>query len=124
MNDEIISFGKILRELRIKSDYGLREFAKMVDIQPSYLSGIETGKHPPPKPEVIKRMADILGGREKELFAAAEKVDPDISAYMARQPEAADFLRMARDQDFDDQDWRKITDFIKWAKMGKDRTNE
>jgi len=56
------SFGEILRELRMKAGFGLREFALKIGMQPSNLSFIENGRTPPPrKSQTLEVMADALG---------------------------------------------------------------
>ena len=54
-------FGEVLRELRIKAGFGLREFAQKIGMQPSNLSFIENGRTPPPrKTQTLEGMADVL----------------------------------------------------------------
>lgn len=56
-----ITFGKLLRDLRVKRGFGLRAFAKKVNMQPSNLSFIENGRVPPPQDEsILFRMANLL----------------------------------------------------------------
>lgn len=38
------NLGEKIRELRVQKGFGLNEFAKILDISPSYLSQLETGK--------------------------------------------------------------------------------
>jgi transcriptional regulator with XRE-family HTH domain len=66
-------FGEVLRELRIKSGYGLREFAKKIGMQPSNLSFVENGRVPAPqKAKILEMMARTLnleeGSAEWVLF--------------------------------------------------------
>jgi transcriptional regulator with XRE-family HTH domain len=60
------NFGDVLRELRIKAGFGLREFAQKIGMQPSNLSFIENGRSPAP------RKAETL-----ELIAGALKLTED-----------------------------------------------
>ena len=56
------SFGEYLRELRIKAGYGLRTFAKKIDMQPSNLSVLENGRTHPPRDKTIQlKIAEALG---------------------------------------------------------------
>src|SRR5579859_6800259 len=58
-------FGEVLRELRIKASFGLREFAQKIGMQPSNLSFIENGRTPAPrKAETLELMAEALGLKE------------------------------------------------------------
>ena len=45
-------------------------------ISPAYLSRVERGKERPPRPELMKRMAALLGGSPDLLFRLAESTDP------------------------------------------------
>ena len=40
----LLDLGEKMRELRLQKGYGLNEFAKILNISPSYLSQLETGK--------------------------------------------------------------------------------
>ena len=57
-----ISFGEYLRALRINAGYGLRAFAKKIDMQPSNLSLLENGRtHPPRDKGAQLKIAEALG---------------------------------------------------------------
>jgi transcriptional regulator with XRE-family HTH domain len=68
-----------LREAR---NLGLRVAAEHLGISPAYLSRIERGKERPPKPELIKKIARLLGGDPDLLFRLGTSTDPDIAEYM------------------------------------------
>jgi transcriptional regulator with XRE-family HTH domain len=113
------TFGKKLRELRIQSEIGLRELARLIDKSPGYLSDVEHGHVPPPSEDVILKIAAALNLDKKKLLTAAQKMDPEITRYVAREPEVADFLRMAKDKSFDRNDWETLTRLAEAAKLGK-----
>lgn len=46
-------------------------------------------------------------------------MDPEIQSYVAREPEAADFLRMAKEKEFDSDNWETLTKLAEAAKLGK-----
>ena len=62
-----------------------------------YLSRIERGRERPPKPELVKRMATLLGCDPDLLFRLAERTDPDLAEYIHLTPKIPEFLRTARD---------------------------
>ena len=63
---EKVSFGEFLRELRIKAGFGLRVFAKKIDMQPSNLSILENGRTHPPRDKTIQlKIANALGLKKK-----------------------------------------------------------
>ena len=112
-------FGKILKETRMIAGLTLREFAGRINISPGYLSDLENEKVAPPSETVILDMARALGVDKNELLRAAEKVDPEVAQYVAHEPRAADFLRMAKEQEFGNGDWEKLSQLAKIAGLGK-----
>lgn len=100
-------FGETIREMREAQTLGLREAAERLGISPAYLSRIERGKERPPKPELVKKIARLLGGDADLLFRLADSTDPDIAEYMNLVPNVPEFLRTAMavhltSADFDD----------------------
>jgi len=67
MSKNLQKFGKILKELRIKKEIGLREICKLTNYDPSNWSKIERGKIAPPTDEaILKKWAVILGIKAKK----------------------------------------------------------
>lgn len=89
-------FGETVREMRQAKGVGLRVAAQRLQISPAYLSRIERGKERPPKPEVVKRIAILLGGDADILFVLARSTDPDLAGFIHEVPAAARFLRAAK----------------------------
>ena len=88
-------FGETIREMREAQALGLRVAAERLGISPAYLSRIERGKERPPKPELVKKLARLLGGDADLLFRLAASTDPDIAEYMNLIPNVPEFLRAA-----------------------------
>jgi HTH-type transcriptional regulator, competence development regulator len=118
--DSVDTFGEILRNLRFKAGMGLRELAASVQISPGYLSDIEQGNVGPPKTKVILALARALNIDKSVLLSSAGKLDPDLSSYITEKPGAADFLRMARDKGFEDDDWERLSKMVELSRLGKD----
>ena len=116
----IETFGKKLRDLRIDSGIGLRELARRIDKSPGYLSDVEHDHVPPPSEDVILNIATALTVDKRELLTVAQKMDPELSSYVAQEPEAADFLRMAKEKEFDRDDWQALSKIVEAAKLGKE----
>src|SRR4030042_4904103 len=112
-------FGKIIKENRMNAGIGLREFAARIGISPGYLSDLENEKVAPPSEKLILEMAKTLGIEKNKLLKAAEKVDPEVSEYVAREPRASDFLRMAKEQGYENGDWERLAQLARIAKLGK-----
>lgn len=115
----IETFGKTLRNLRLKAEVGLRELARQIDKSPGYLSDVELDNVPPPSEEVILNIAAVLSVDKRLLLMAASKMDPELSKYVAHEPEAADFLRMAKNKRFEGEDWKRLSKLAEIANLGK-----
>jgi len=83
-------FGTYVRTKREEAGMRLTEFARQLEISPAYWSRIETGRENPPKDELIKKAATILGLSEDELFIEASRLPPDM------QEEVAEVVRLYR----------------------------
>ena len=83
-------FGTYVRTKREEVGMTLTEFARQLEISPAYWSRIETGRENPPKDELIKKAATILGLSEDVLFIEASRLPPDM------QEEVAEVVRLYR----------------------------
>ena len=83
-------FGTYVRTKREEVGMTLTEFARQLEISPAYWSRIETGRENPPKDELIRKAATILGLSEDELFIEASRLPPDM------QEEVAEVVRLYR----------------------------
>jgi HTH-type transcriptional regulator, competence development regulator len=101
------TFGETVRQMREAQDLGLRAAAEQLEISPAYLSRIERGKEKPPRPELIGRMARLLGGDSDLLFRLSQSTDPELAEYVNSVPKLPEFLRSAMaagltSEDFDE----------------------
>ena len=119
MAEDTESFGMFLRSQIINAGVGLRELARLIGKSPGYISDVELDNVPSPSEETIVRMANALNVDKNALLSKAKKIDPELSEYVAEQPQVADFLRMAKDQEFNDDDWDRLTQLTKLSKLGK-----
>jgi transcriptional regulator with XRE-family HTH domain len=118
------TFGTRLRRLRMEADIGLRELARRIGSSPGYLSDVEGGRVPPPSEALIIGMASALGVPSAHLLAAAKKVDPDVASYVAEQPGAADFLRMARNRRYSADDWERLRQLAEISRLGSEEESQ
>ncbi len=107
------SFGETLRRRREERGLGLRELARQIGKSQGYLSDVEKDKAAPPSVDVIMDLALALQVDKWELLRAADK---EVE-YIARQPEAADFLR--KTSYFGPEEWRKTKQLVEIAGLGK-----
>lgn len=91
-----VRFGPHIRELRLAKGVTLREFARLLEVTPTYISQIEQEKFNPPAEDRIVRMAELLGVDADELLGLAGRVADDLPEIIREHPrEMATFLRTA-----------------------------
>ena len=96
------SFGDYVRgcrEKRAATDraFSVRQVAKRIGIEPSYLSKIERGNQSPPGEETIRNLAQELGQDGDMLLAMAGKVSSDLLDVIRARPMLfADLLRQLK----------------------------
>lgn len=67
MKNEVLQFGKKLREIRLKKNRSQGDIAKILGVHRSYISGLERGKRNPSLLTVHK-VANALGVSVNELL--------------------------------------------------------
>ena len=118
------SFGETIREMRAAQEMGLRTAAEHLGISPAYLSRIERGKERPPKPDLVKRIAALLGGDPDMLFRLAESTDPDLADYIHQIPDVPEFLRVAKAMELTAEDFRVLIEQVKRGRPSQTDTVE
>lgn len=78
MTKGIIKFGAYIRKKREEQGIAMSDFARQIGISPAYWSRIERDMEKPPKDELIKKAANILGLCKDEAFIASKRVPPDL----------------------------------------------
>ena len=107
------SFGETIREMREAQVMGLRVAAGRLGISPAYLSRIERGRERPPKPDLVKRIATLLGGDPDLLFRLADSTDPDLAEYIHLTPNIPEFLRTAKAMALTSEDFEALIEEVK-----------
>lgn len=81
-----MTFARRVRELRREAGITLEVAAMRIGTHKGYVSGIETGKVPPPSPRFVRKFAEVYGVDEKELLrlAQVEKIPPAIRGEVRR----------------------------------------
>ena len=96
------SFGTYLRHLRLKhvERLSIREVARRAEIDVSYLSRMEKDEVPPPREEIVMRLARVLSVEDvDELLWLANKIPPEFREVI-RGDKCSDipsFLRIVTD---------------------------
>jgi PTS system nitrogen regulatory IIA component len=100
-----MGFGKVLRTLRTTSGLSLRELARELDVSPTYLSLIETGKSPPPVEEKIIRLEAKLGVPPGSLLSFTNRHPHKVVEMLHQNQSAAHFFKTAIEQDLISDDF-------------------
>ena len=91
------TYGSATRARREELEIGLRVFAKMLGVSPTYISKVERDELPPPAESRVKETAALLGVNSDELLALAGKVSSDLAEIIRERPTTmASILRTAR----------------------------
>ena len=102
-------FGAFIRRQRLAKGIGLREMAKMIGVNPTYLSKVERDEFAPPAEDRVKSIAELLDLDPDELLARAGKVASDLTEIIKRRPrEAGIFLRTTGAR-LSAEEWIKLT---------------
>jgi transcriptional regulator with XRE-family HTH domain len=67
--------------------FSLRQLARRIGVEPSYLSKVERGETPPPSEAKIQLLATELGEDADVLLALAGKVSHDLQAAIRQRPQ-------------------------------------
>lgn len=92
-----MGFGAYIRQKRDAKGIALNDFARQLEISPAYWSRIEREMEKPPKDELIKKAAEILGENPDEAFIEASRLPPDM------QMDVGNIVRMYRRQASEDK---------------------
>jgi transcriptional regulator with XRE-family HTH domain len=92
-----MSFGERIRELRKAKNLTLRDVAKRVKVNFTYISKIENHKldfGEYPSEDLIRKLAKVLDADEDELLLLAKKIPEDIKQRVLDRPDA--FRKIAK----------------------------
>jgi transcriptional regulator with XRE-family HTH domain len=100
------SLGDLVREARAKRS-SLREFAKILQITPSYLSDIENDRRIPAE-DLLKTIANRLDLDFDDLMARAGRLGDDAERYMRKHPTAGVLFRQISESNLAEGDLVKL----------------
>lgn len=111
-----MSFGELLKEIRISKGISLRTLAERLGVSASYASDVERGKRNPLSPEHLDKAALILNLSKEErdrLFDSAaqskgDAVSADVILYAGEVKNVSAALRKARELNLGDEEWLEI----------------
>ncbi len=115
------TFGEYISEKRLEKNITLRNFSRMIDISPEYLSKLENNLRSAPKDVILEKIAIklFLNVEERErLFdlAAESKANlslaSDLVEYICNNEIVHKTLRIAKRCKLTTEEWREIYDNI------------
>ena len=83
-----MAFGETLRRLRADQGIGIKRLAPQLGVSYTYLSKLEANVTRPSE-ELLDRISLYFGCDRDHLYAAADRVPPDILSILREHPEDA-----------------------------------
>ena len=106
-------FGKLLRIARKAAGIGVRQFAREMDLSPSYVSRMEHGDTAAFKDDDLEKAEKILGLPPESLKAATKRIDYRHQLLLEESAEIGDFLLCAQDEGLVAADFMALTALLK-----------
>jgi transcriptional regulator with XRE-family HTH domain len=91
-NEQNKTLGEMIRDARVAKDMSLREFAKSLDITPSYQSDIENDRRVPAE-ELLKKMSVALGLDFEVMMGLGGRFGEDAERFLRKNPTAGVLFR-------------------------------
>jgi transcriptional regulator with XRE-family HTH domain len=112
------AFGERLRALRKQAGKTLGDIAEVLDVSVVYVSDVERGNRPPLRPDLIDKVAVVLGGEAGELHKLAAEVRGAFELRTERMPERAkEFVAgLARGDQYPEDFWEQVMEMAKKQK--------
>jgi HTH-type transcriptional regulator, competence development regulator len=90
------NFGQFLRSLRKRQGLSLRDAEKKCGVSNAYIAQLEKGDRPPPRPNILRKLAQAYNVTVRELLLRAGYLDePEVTATDEERVEAAFQYAMA-----------------------------
>ena len=112
-----MTFGELLKELRLKHNLSIREAARKAGISAPYFSDMEHGRKSAPSREVLRKVIEVLGLDKDEaesLYDYAGKaqntIPYDLPEYIMDRDYVAAALRTAKDLNAGKEQWEKFVE--------------
>ncbi len=121
-----LTFFEFLRQKRLQSKLGLREFAKVIGMQPSNYCSIESGSLPAPAEDKLKLIStklDLSTEEQRTFYDLASQSRDDIPADLKKliknNAVIPALLRTVEDEEVGEEQLKGIVEDIKSGKYRK-----
>lgn len=111
------SFGELLKELRLKHEFTLREAARKSEISAPHFSDMEHGRKAAPSRERLERIIRALGLTAEEAIELSEAagrnqntIAYDLPDYIMNRDYVTAALRTAKDLGAGKEQWEKFVE--------------
>lgn len=122
-----MTFGELLKELRLRHNLSIREAARKAGISAPYFSDMERGRKSAPSREVLTRIVQVLNldkNEAEELYDCAGKsqntIPYDLPEYIMDRDYVAAALRTAKDLNAGKEQWEKFVEELYANEKSKD----
>ncbi|MCI6825049.1 MAG: helix-turn-helix domain-containing protein [Ruminococcus bromii] len=109
-----MTFGSYIFEKRKRKGLTIRRLSQLIEVSPSYVSGIENGSRSAPKYNILTKLSKALslsGEEEAEMMDLAAKsksyptVAGDIATYISEHEVVNKALRAAKEKNISEYEW-------------------
>jgi transcriptional regulator with XRE-family HTH domain len=107
MSPRAKSLGEEIRSARVTKGLGLREFARLLEKAPSYVSDIEYDRRVPSE-QVLRAICKHLDLDFDRALALAGRLGDDADRYLKREPAAGVLLRRAQETGLGEEELKKL----------------
>jgi transcriptional regulator with XRE-family HTH domain len=105
------SLGRRIKDRRQELQLTVRGFAAQIGVQPPFVTDIEADRRRP-GPEVLERIACVLGLPLTEIQALDPRITPEVKEWMDEQPRVSSLLRRLQDDPARDDLLRQIEELV------------
>ena len=112
----MLTFGQLLKNLRLEANIGQRELARNIGVSSTYLNDIENDKRPAPKKEILDSIHEFLNIENDKFFDLAglskKSLPPDVEEYLLNEDTAINLVRFLKNSEVTKTQIREIQKFL------------
>lgn len=109
-------FSILIKEARIRLNFGQRELARLINVSPSYLNELEQGKRSAPSKKILHEIQKILKIDEELLYNSAgfskKSLAPDLQQFIEENISINSLLRVMKNLKFSEKKILELKNMI------------